>query len=377
MKKLILILTAVCFMIGTFCACEPNVGEDGVAGGGVTEDLGTRENTYPEKNEPAGGTGAVVNEPDNSESVLDSGIADNPVDDGRMTEESTSPDESDTAANMPATDTSDTSGTIAAGMSAFGAEPGIAILANTANISVKNTRDDVNVVPASATDNRPVAWGYGPVRDSFGRPADAVKAQETYADYAACFLGKDPAAVYLTFDEGYENGYTARILDILAAKNARATFFVTYDYCRTSGDLVKRMIAEGHEVGNHSWTHPSLPRVSEQQARGEINKLHNYVKDNFSGYEMRLFRFPMGEFSERTLQIAGEEGYTSVFWSFAHRDWEIDKQPAPAESLQRVASTAHPGEILLLHAVSSANTEALPDIIDSLRAKGYRLSLFE
>ncbi len=221
--------------------------------------------------------------------------------------------------------------------------------------------------------NQLIGWGLGKEKDSLGRPLDAVNAQNKYKDYSSLFIDLSKEKnLYLTFDEGYENGYTSVILDCLKEANVKAAFFVTYDYCKSSPELVERMIEEGHAVGNHSYTHPSFPKCSENQVENEITALHNYVKDNF-GYEMTLFRFPMGEFSERTLRQVSDLGYTSVFWSFAYQDWDVNKQPSAQEAFDTVTSSTHDGGIYLLHAVSKANAEALGDIISYWREQGFNL----
>jgi len=222
--------------------------------------------------------------------------------------------------------------------------------------------------------NKTYRWGNGRHKDELGRPIDAVEANRTFAEYGAAFVGENEKRVYLTFDEGYEYGCTGAILDTLKEKGVRATFFVTYDFCFAQGELISRMINEGHVVGNHSASHPSMPECSDEQARDEIQKLHDYVKHNFD-YDMTLFRFPRGEFSERTLAIAKELGYKSVFWSFAYKDWIVDEQPEVAESLEKIKESLHPGEIVLLHAVSETNTALLGDLIDYWHGQGYKLSL--
>lgn len=227
---------------------------------------------------------------------------------------------------------------------------------------------------ALSADNTLIGWGLGRDRDDLGRPVDAVKAQEKYGEHSALFIDTSgQKRVFLTFDEGYENGYTGKILDTLKEKGVKAVFFVTYDYCVSSPELVKRMIAEGHTVGNHSYTHPSFPSCSEEEVVKEVKTLHDYVKENF-GYEMKFFRFPMGEFSERTLLQLEDMGYTSVFWSFAYKDWSTDSQPSSAEAFETVTSAVHSGAVYLLHAVSQANTEALGDIIDYWRNDGYEVA---
>ncbi len=213
-----------------------------------------------------------------------------------------------------------------------------------------------------------IGWGLGKEKNDKNQPLDAVNAQEKYKDCNALFLPCD-GKICLTFDEGYENGYTAEILDVLKEKNVKAVFFVTYDYCKSSPELVERMIAEGHTVGNHSYTHPSFPDCSENEMIDEIMVLHDYVAEKF-GYEMTLFRFPKGEFSEKCLSVVKSLGYTSVFWSFAYNDWNTSAQPDRGEALQKIKSSAHSG-IYLLHAVSETNAAILGEVIDYWKGEGY------
>lgn len=180
--------------------------------------------------------------------------------------------------------------------------------------------------------------------------------------------------VYLTFDEGYENGYTPKILDILAQKGVKAVFFVTMSYVKSNPHLVSRMIAEGHEVGNHSVKHLSFPTLSVGRAYSEIMELHQYMQNQF-GYQMTLFRFPMGEHSDRMLSLAQSLGYTCVFWNFAHNDWDPANQPPVDVTLQRILSNTQNGTIYLLHAVSQSDTLALSPAIDEIRARGYSFAL--
>ena len=216
-----------------------------------------------------------------------------------------------------------------------------------------------------------IGWGLGREKDSLGRPLDALNAQEKYGKYSSLFIDDSgEKTVFLTFDEGYENGYTSSILDTLKKAGVKAVFFVTYDYCVSAPDLVERMIAEGHTVGNHSYSHPSFPQCSEDEVKDEVMLLHDYMKENF-GYEMTLFRFPKGEFSEKTLFQLDNLGYTSVFWSFAYVDWNADAQTDAKEAFDTITSAAHSGGIYLLHAVSKANADCLGDVIDYWRNNGY------
>lgn len=223
----------------------------------------------------------------------------------------------------------------------------------------------------SKFDNAKIEWGLGPSTDAYGRPTDAVNAESKYSDKGGLFVGEaEHKRLWLTFDEGYENGYTEKILDVLKEKNARAVFFVTYDYVKDNPGLIKRMIEEGHTVGNHTVSHPSLPECSNEEMRREMSELHDYIKQQF-GYDMYVMRPPRGEFSERVLECAKELGYTTVLWSFAYYDWDVDKQPDTAQAFEKITSKTHPGAIYLLHAVSKTNAEILGSVIDNWRKNGY------
>lgn len=224
-------------------------------------------------------------------------------------------------------------------------------------------------------DNTLRGWGPGGAVNDRNQPAGSVMYNNKFGSYDALFMAQGDKNIYLTFDEGYENGYTEKILNTLRDKGVKAVFFVTYDYVIRNPELVRRMIDEGHVLGNHSMKHLSMPSLSADAAAEEIAGLHQYVKDNF-GYEMNLFRPPMGEFSERTLAVTKDLGYKSVFWSFAHKDWITDDQPDSAATLEKVTKALHPGAIYLLHAVSATNTQILGDFIDNARAAGYVISGF-
>ena len=220
-------------------------------------------------------------------------------------------------------------------------------------------------------DNTKIAYGMGVETDSLNRPLGAVQAQRQYGDMGALFIGEsDKKRLWLTFDEGYENGYTGKILDILKDKNVKAVFFVTQDYAEKNPELIKRMIDEGHTVGNHSYSHPSLPECSPEDFNNEIMQLHKYISQNF-GYDMYVMRPPKGEFSERVLAQAKDLGYTTVLWSFAYMDWVTDNQPDPEYAYRKITEKTHNGPVYLLHAVSKTNTEILPDIIDYWKQNGY------
>lgn len=221
-------------------------------------------------------------------------------------------------------------------------------------------------------DTTVVNWGLGKNVDGQNRPIDAVQAQEKYGAYNGVFLGEDDKSIYLTFDEGYEYGCTESILDTLKEKDVKAVFFVTEPYAKAEPELVQRMIDEGHVIGNHSVTHPSagLPSQSIEQQQEEVMGNHRYIEENF-GYDMYLFRYPAGKFSEQTLAIVNNCGYKSVLWSFAYMDYDVNNQPDEKESLAKMTDKLHPGAVYLLHAESKTNAAVLGDFIDAARNEGY------
>ena len=180
----------------------------------------------------------------------------------------------------------------------------------------------------------------------------------------------DKPYVYLTFDEGYEAGYTSKILDTLKENNVKATFFITGHYLNSATDLVKRMIDEGHIVGNHTVNRKSMPELTEEQLRKEIMDLHQAIYEKFE-YEMKYTRPPKGEFSEKTLKYTNRLGYKTVMWSFAYEDWNEDKQPDELLSKEKILKNLHNGEIILLHGNSKTNTNILDTIIKETKSMGY------
>lgn len=219
-----------------------------------------------------------------------------------------------------------------------------------------------------------IAYGMGVETDSQNRPLGAISAQAQYGDKGALFIGEeDEKRLWLTFDEGYENGYTPQILDTLKDKDVKAVFFVTYDYAVKNPELIRRMIDEGHTVGNHTWSHPSLPECSPDELYAELSLLHDYISDNF-GYEMYVMRPPMGEFSERVLACAKKLGYTTVLWSFAYPDWDVNAQPERSAAYEKITGKTHNGAVYLLHAVSETNTAILGDVIDYWKENGFLIT---
>jgi len=228
------------------------------------------------------------------------------------------------------------------------------------------------VAGVEAMSTKKVVWGPGNIEDH-KQPAEPLSLQKEYFDLEARWLLSDEKKVCLTFDEGYENGFTPSILDTLKEKNVSAIFFVTYDFAAANPKLIDRMIKEGHTVGNHSYHHYSMDELDVSTAKEEIRFLHDYIKDNHD-YTMSYFRFPKGEFSEQSLGITRDLGYSSIFWSFAYADWDVDSQPDEEEAYRKIVDSTHPGAIILLHAVSKTNADILGRVIDEVKKQGYEFT---
>ena len=177
--------------------------------------------------------------------------------------------------------------------------------------------------------------------------------------------------LYLTFDCGYENNnLTSKILDTLKEKNVPAAFFCTLHHIKSQPELITRMIKEGHIVGNHSDTHPSFSEISRTQMAKEIENCDNFLREEY-GYSAKFFRFPAGEYSDSALDLVNSIGFTSVFWSVAYSDWDINNSHGKDYAVKTVMERLHPGAVILLHAVSQDNADALGEIIDKARSEGY------
>ncbi len=211
---------------------------------------------------------------------------------------------------------------------------------------------------------------YGVSKD--GKPHSiSVENQKKYDEYGAlCLDTSGEKVIYLTFDCGYENGVTEEILNVLNEKKVSAAFFVTLPYIKTSPELVARMINEGHIVGNHSNTHPNFSKITREQAAKELEETDNYLREKF-GYSAPYFRFPEGACCDSALELVSSLGFKSVFWSSAYADWDVSNLKGKDYAFKTVTERLHPGCVLLLHAVSKDNAEALPDIIDWARGEGY------
>lgn len=225
--------------------------------------------------------------------------------------------------------------------------------------------------------NETFSWSFK--RNEAHEPTTGYTQGIAFEDYGAYYkVETSDKMICLTFDEGYENGYTARILDILKENGVQAAFFVTQAYIESEPELCARMKAEGHIVGNHTANHPSMPDLSDEDVLAELTDTR-MAFETATGYEMDpFFRFPMGEFSERTLYLVRSQGYRSIFWSLAMMDWDVNNQPGADYVHEHLLANHHPGAIFLLHAVSQSVTDALDVSIKDLKAQGYRFaSLYE
>ncbi len=196
-------------------------------------------------------------------------------------------------------------------------------------------------------------------------------------DALALDMKTDEKIMYLTFDCGYEyKNLTGKILDTLKKKKVKAAFFVTESYIKNNPEFVKRMIKEGHIVGNHSATHPVFTDISRKEMAKEIEIVHKLLKDKFD-YTSEYFRFPTGSHSENSLELVTSIGYKSIFWSIAYADWDTSAQKGKENAIKTVSSLFHPGAVILLHAVSSDNAKGLGGIIDKAHKKGYRFATLD
>ncbi len=202
----------------------------------------------------------------------------------------------------------------------------------------------------------------------------SVEAQKYFASLgknAFCYdnITKEKV-LYLTFDCGWENGCTSAILDTLKEKNVPAAFFCTLDHIDAEPDLIRRMICEGHIVGNHSANHPDFSKISREQMASEIFECEERLRTEFN-YQPIFFRFPEGAYTENALDLVCSMGYSAAFWSCAYADWDVENPNGGDYAFEKVTARLHPGAVILLHSVSPDNAEALGRIIDFARENGY------
>lgn len=212
-----------------------------------------------------------------------------------------------------------------------------------------------------------------------GAPPIGNAGKDQLRQYQAAYIGNvGEKVLYLTFDAGYENGCTARILDTLKEKQVPAAFFLVGNYIRQSPDLVRRMVAEGHTVGNHTMHHYDMSRLSDKAAFSkELTDLEALYKETVGQELPKYYRPPQGIYSEENLKMAQELGYKTLFWSLAYVDWNNDAQPTKEAAFAKLLPRTHNGAVVLLHSTSKTNAEILGELIDKWKAMGYRFGTLE
>jgi len=225
---------------------------------------------------------------------------------------------------------------------------------------------------------RPVTdWGLG-FGEQGTQPRGNVDAQ-TLSQYNALYIGNPGDKVlYLTFDAGYENGYTDEILDVLKKRGVKAAFFLVGNYVRDNPELSRRMAEEGHTVGNHTFSHPDMSAISDpDKFKKELEQLEDLFFETTGKAMSKYYRPPSGKFSEKNLAMAKELGYTTVFWSLAYVDWDTNNQPTQEAAYDILLSRVHDGAVVLLHCVSRTNAEILDSLISQWQDMGYRFGTLD
>ena len=212
-----------------------------------------------------------------------------------------------------------------------------------------------------------------------GAPPVGNAGRDQLRQYDAAYLG-DPGknVIYLTFDAGYENGCTEKILDVLQAQQVPAAFFLVGNYLEKNADLVRRMVEEGHIVGNHTMHHYDMSKLSDKESFSrELTDLETLFRE-VTGKELpKYYRPPQGIYSEENLKMAKELGYRTVFWSLAYVDWQNDHQPTKEEAFAKLLPRTHPGAVVLLHSTSRTNAEILEELISKWKEERYQFGTVE
>lgn len=216
-------------------------------------------------------------------------------------------------------------------------------------------------------------WGLG--FGTEGKPPTGNASAEELKKYNAYFIGDTTQnTIYLTFDCGYENGNTEPILDALKKHDVKATFFVVGNFLENSPEIVKRMIAEGHTVGNHTYHHLDMSSISSMDAfKKETQDVENLFEQITGTPITKFYRPPQGKYNIENLKMAQELGYHTFFWSLAYVDWYQDKQPTKDEAFGKLLKRIHPGAIVLLHSTSSTNAQILDELLTKWEEMGYTI----
>ena len=212
-----------------------------------------------------------------------------------------------------------------------------------------------------------------------GAPPVGPAGNAQLARFDALYLGDtSQKVIYLTFDAGYENGSTEKILDALKKHNVKAAFFLVGNYLEQNADLVRRMVAEGHIVGNHTMHHPDMSKITDPAAfQKELTDLENLYREITGGEMPKFYRPPQGLYSEENLKLAKEMGYKTVFWSLAYVDWNNDAQPTAEQAYAKLLPRIHNGAVVLLHSTSKTNADIMDDLLTKWEQMGYRFGTLD
>ena len=243
---------------------------------------------------------------------------------------------------------------------------------NAAKTSDGVTQLNDSASPQTVTTSAEGNWGLSFQQE--GKPPVGNATVDYLQQFNAHYVNPtDEKVIYLTFDAGYENGNTTAILDALKKHHAPAAFFLVGNYLEPSPELVKRLVEEGHTVGNHTYHHPDMSKISTRETFNEELTSLERLYEQTTGQPMKKFyRPPQGKYSEANLTMAKDLGYTTFFWSLAYVDWYEEKQPSHEEAYNKLLGRIHPGAIVLLHSTSKTNGEILDELLTKWEEMGYR-----
>ena len=233
------------------------------------------------------------------------------------------------------------------------------------------------VLPAVPTMAKDGNWGIS--HSNPGTTPTGNESADYLKKYNSYYVGdSSEKVIYLTFDAGFENGYTESVLDTLKKNNISAAFFLVGTYIRDNPDLVKRMVEEGHIVANHTMSHPDMSAISDKNAFiKELSQTEEIYKSVIGEEMPHYYRPPRGTYSESNMKMADELGYKTIFWSLAYVDWNVDKQPSKEEAFSKLIPRIHSGAILLLHNTSKTNADILDELIQEYKKLDYNFKTLD
>ena len=234
------------------------------------------------------------------------------------------------------------------------------------------------LLAAHILEDAPV-FGWGLSFQTEGSAPVGPVSGEKLREFDAAYVDEDGGKVlYLTFDAGYENGYTADILDTLKKHRVPAAFFLVADYLEREPDLVRRMTDEGHLVGNHTWSHPDMSKITDPAVfEQELRQVEDLYREITGQEPAKYYRPPQGNYSEENLKLARDLGYKTVFWSLAYVDWNNDDQPTAEEAFSKLIPRTHNGAVVLLHSTSKTNAAILDELLTRWEDAGYRFETLD